>query len=417
MKKTELLLPAGSPEALQTAFLYGADAVYAGLPSLSLRAQQGFDVETIEQAIKQAHEKNKKIYLTLNLFSKNSDVKNLSKFADTVQRLNPDGLIVSDPGVFMFMKEHVPQVALHVSTQANVGSALTVKFWQSLGAKVCVLSRETSFREICEIKQQIPDMKIEMFVHGAMCMSYSGRCLLSSFMTGRSANRGQCAHACRWKYKLYLEEEQRPGVFLPIEEDPRGTYILNSKDLCLMPKLDLILKSGIDLLKIEGRNKTPYYVAQTARAYRKAIDDWFDDPENWRFEKYQAELDTLQNRGYTTGFFDGIPKASAQNYETVQSISAWRNAAVISAWTEEGAQAVIYQKIEPGDVLSFLSPRRFEPIDVIVPKVIDGFSKKEVTVLSPGRIGQSIFIPKSFFGAFGPTELPVFTVARAKAKN
>ena len=417
MKKTELLLPAGSPEAMQTAFLYGADAVYAGLPSLSLRANQGFDVDTIEQAIRQAHEKNKKIYLTLNLFSRNDDVAKLADFADTVNRLNPDGLIVSDPGVFMFMKEHCPLTPLHVSTQANVGSYLTVDFWRSLGAKVCVLSRETSFREICEIKQKIPDMKIEMFVHGAMCMSYSGRCLLSAFMTGRSANRGKCAHACRWKYKLYLEEEQRPGEFLPIEEDHRGTYIMNSKDLCLMPKLDLILKAGIDLLKIEGRNKTPYYVAQTARAYRKAIDDWFDDPQSWRFEKYQEQLDTLQNRGYTTGFFDGLPDGSAQNYETVQSLSDWRNAGVISSWTDEGADVIIYQKVETGDVLSFLSPYGFDPVDVVVSKVIDGFSKKEVPVLSPGRIGQSIFIPNAFLGRNAREKLPVFSVARAKAKR
>ncbi len=417
MKKPELLLPAGSPEALQTAFLYGADAVYAGLPSLSLRANQGFTVDTVEQAIRQAHEKNKKIYLTLNLFSKNDDVDKLAGFADAVNRLRPDGLIVSDPGVFMFMKEHAPQTPLHVSTQANVGSALTVKFWQSLGAKVCVLSRETSFEEICEIKRQVPDMKIEMFVHGAMCMSYSGRCLLSAFMTGRSANRGKCAHACRWKYKLYLEEEQRPGEFLPIEEDCRGTYIMNSKDLCLMPKLDLILNAGIDLLKIEGRNKTPYYVAQTARAYRKAIDDWFDNPEQWRFEPYQAELDTLQNRGYTTGFFDGVPDGSAQNYETVQSLSDWRNAGMIAQWTDEGADVIIYQKIEQGDTLSFLPPASFAPVDVVVSKVIDGFSKKEATVLSPGRVGQSIFIPKSFFGKIGSADLPVFSVARAKPKR
>lgn len=184
-----------------------------------------------------------------------------------------------------------------------------------------------------------------------------------------------------------------------------------------MPKLDLILNAGIDLLKIEGRNKTPYYVAQTARAYRKAIDDWFDNPGEWRFEPYQAELDTLQNRGYTTGFFDGVPGGSAQNYETVQSLSDWRNAGVIAQWTDEGAEVIIYQKIEQGDTLSFLPPSSFSPVDAVVSKVIDGFSKKEVSALSPGRVGQSIFVPRSFFGTYGPAELPVFTVARAKAKR
>jgi len=236
-------------------------------------------------------------------------------------------------------------------------------------------------------------------------------------MTGRSANRGKCAHACRWKYKLYLEEEQRPGEFLPIGEDDRGTYILNSKDLCLMPYLNKILEAGIDLLKIEGRNKTPYYVAQTARAYRHAIDDWFENPDEWRFEKYQTELDTLQNRGYTTAFFNGVPDAAAQNYETTQSLGKWRNAGVISSWTEQGAELIIYQKIEAGDVLYFLPPDRFESVPVALPRIIDGFTKKEVSVLSPGRIGQSIFIPKTFFKNLTPENLPVFTVARAKLKS
>lgn len=417
MKKPELLLPAGTPEAMKTAFLYGADAVYAGLPSLSLRAGNGFDMNSLMQAIEQAHEQGKKVYLTLNLFSRNADVERLAEFAQSVKRLRPDGLIISDPGVFMFMKENVPEIPLHVSTQANVGSWLTVDFWRSLGAKVCVLSRETPFEDICEIKRKVPDVKIEMFVHGAMCMSYSGRCLLSSFMTGRSANRGKCAHACRWKYKLYMEEEQRPGVFLPIEEDDRGTYILNSKDLCLMPHLDKILNAGIDLLKIEGRNKTPYYVAQTARAYRHAIDDWFDNPDGWDFKKYQAELDTLQNRGYTTAFFNGTPDEAAQNYETTQSTGEWRNAGVVSAWTNEGVEVIIYQKVETGDTLYFLPPEGFESVPVVLTEIINGFTKKKVSVLSPGRIGQSIFIPKAFLGELNPENLPVFTVARAKLKS
>lgn len=418
VKKTELLLPAGTPEALKTAFLYGADAVYAGLPSLSLRAQSGFTEETLTEAINEAHRLGKKIYLTLNLFSKNSDVEKLDDFASLIGRLNPDGLIISDPGVFMYMKEKLPQIPLHVSTQANVGSWLTVKFWQDLGAKVCVLSRETSFLEIEEIKKRCPDIRIEMFVHGAMCMSFSGRCLLSAFMTGRSANRGQCAHACRWGYKLYMEEVQRPGEFLPIEEDERGTYIMNSRDLCLMPKLDRILGAGIDMLKIEGRNKTPYYVAQTARAYRRAIDDWYAHPETWTAEPYMAELETLQNRGYTLGFFDGISAdPDMQNYETVQSESNWRNAGVIREWREDGAELVIYQKLVPGDVLSFLAPFQRETIEINLPFIIDSFSKKQVEAISPGKVGQAIIIPREFFGAIPEEKLPVLTVARILRKN
>ncbi len=414
MKKAELLLPAGSLESMHTAFLYGADAVYAGLPSLSLRASEGFSVETLSLAIKEAHEKGKKIYLTLNLFSKNEDVENLKSFAEMINTLKPDGLIVSDAGVFMFMKEHCPNTPLHISTQANVGSWLSVDFWKNLGAKVCVLSRETSFKEIAEIKKKCPDIKIEMFVHGAMCLSYSGRCLLSSFMVQRSANRGKCAHACRWKYKVYLEEELRPGEFLALEEDNRGSYIMNSKDLCLMPYLDEILNAGIDMLKVEGRNKTPYYVAQTTRAYRKAIDDWYEDKENWRYESYQKELDTLQNRGYTKGFFYGVADNTAQNYQTVQSQSDWRNAGVISKWTDEGAYFTIYQKIIPETKLCFLSPFQYEPIELVLTTLYDGFSKKEKEALSPGRIGQSLFIPHEMLNGLNEALLPVYTVARMK---
>lgn len=417
MKKPELLLPAGSLESLKTAFLYGADAVYAGLPSLSLRAQEGFTPETLAEAIAGAHECRKKIYLTLNLFSKNDDVEKLEEFAALIGQLAPDGLIVSDPGVFMFMKERLVQIPLHISTQANVGSWLTVKFWQDMGAKVCVLSRETSFDEIKEIKRRCPDMKIEMFVHGAMCMSYSGRCLLSAFMTGRSANRGKCAHACRWKYKFYLEEEQRPGDFLPVFEDDRGTYIMNSRDLCLMPELDRILSAGIDMLKIEGRNKTPYYVAQTARAYRKAIDDWFENPGSWTPDPYMAELETLQNRGYTQGFFDGVSAPEMQNYETTQSESGWRNAGAVRGWSGDGAELVIYQKLSAGDTLYFLAPGRREPVEVRLTQLIDAFSKKPVETLSPGRKDQAIFIPRACFGSFGEYELPVLTVARIPHKS
>lgn len=416
-QKPELLLPAGSIESLETAFLYGADAVYAGVPALSLRAGCGLTADALENAIERAHAAGKKIYLTLNLFSKNADVGRLDEFAKTVNRLRPDGLIVSDPGVFVFMREHAARTPLHVSTQANVGSWLTAKFWRDLGAKVCVLSRETTFADICEIKRRLPDLKIEMFVHGAMCMSYSGRCLLSAFMAGRSANRGECAHACRWKYKLYLQEEQRPDEFMLVQEDDRGTYILNSRDLCLMPKLDSILKAGIDLLKIEGRNKTPYYVAQTARAYRRAIDDWFDDPESWRFEKYQAELDTLQNRGYTTGFFESTPDGSAQNYVSTRSDGDWRNAAVIRRWTPDGAEVEVFQKIERGDVLSFLPPDGNGTIDVAVRRVIDGLKNQEVAAVSPGRPHQTVFIENGAFGNVDRARLPVLTVARAPAKR
>lgn len=410
-RKPELLLPAGSLDALQTALLYGADAVYAGLPELSLRASNGFTVESMARAIAQTHAAGKKIYLTLNLFSKNADIPKLADFAKTVRELKPDGLIVSDAGVFAFMRENAPEIPLHVSTQANVSSWLTVDFWKKMGAKACVLSRETTFDEICEIKRKIPDVRLEMFVHGAMCMSYSGRCLLSSYMTGRSANQGRCAQSCRWEYDVFLREKKRPDALIKVEQDERGTYFMNSKDLCLMPKLDKILKAQIDLLKIEGRNKTPYYVAVAARAYRRAIDDWFADPENWSPDKYQKMLDTLQNRGYCTGFFDGWSDDMTNTLST-QSVSDMRNAGVIRAWEKDGAVVELYHKVQTGSELIFLPPRSANDVRVTLSQVIDGFTKKQVAALSAGKKGQTLFVPLSFFKGAPQSDLPVSSVVQ-----
>lgn len=302
-KKSELLMPAGNLQKLRMAVLYGADAVYLGTPDMSLRTKSDFTLEDVVEGIEFAHAHGKKVYLTLNLFSHNKDIDKLPHYVETVKKVQPDGLIVADPGVFMFVKEHAPELELHVSTQANVCSWQSVKFWQDQGAKLCVLGREVSYEELAEIRDKCPDIKLEAFVHGTMCMTYSGRCLLSNFMAERGANQGACANSCRWAYKVHLrlndgtikeleineenqglfewvlEEGYRPGELMPIEEDARGSYILNSKDLCIMPKLEDYLKIGIDSLKVEGRGKSPYYVATVARAYRMAIDDWYADPE------------------------------------------------------------------------------------------------------------------------------------------
>jgi putative protease len=251
------------------------------------------------EGINFAHQHNKKVYLTLNLFSHNKDIEKLPEFINTVKQVKPDGLIISDPGVFSFVKQNAPELELHISTQANVCSWLTVDFWQQQGAKLVVLAREVSFAEMAEIRQKCPNIKLETFIHGSMCMTYSGRCLLSNFMAERGANQGSCAHSCRWGYKLkiklkdnteheieinehnkdlfdfFLEEEIRPGALMPFEEDMAGSYILNSKDLCLLPKLDEYIKLGLDSFKVEGRNKTEFYVGSVARVYRAAIDDYF----------------------------------------------------------------------------------------------------------------------------------------------
>ncbi|MDR3071785.1 MAG: U32 family peptidase C-terminal domain-containing protein [Endomicrobium sp.] len=397
MKKPELLLPAGSFSRLKTAFLYGADAVYAGIPEMSLRAKSRFSLEEMEDGVSFAHDIGKKVYLTLNLFSHNKDTSLLENFAKTIKILDPDGIIISDPGIFQYIKNEIPQIPIHISTQANVCSWLTVDFWKKLGASLCVLGREVSFEEVKEIRKKCNDIRLEIFIHGAMCISYSGRCLMSAFMASRSANQGACAHSCRWKYKskLLLEEEQRPGEYFEMEEDNNGSYILNSKDLCLMPKLNKLMDIGIDSFKIEGRNKSEYYVAQTARVYRRAIDDYFDNSQDWNSDKYMKELVILQNRGYTLGFFDGIPGQEAQGYTDTASKSDWRNAGVIRDNANGMLTIELRHKLKKGDEIEILSPFRFEPVKIILNEIYNKDNDKLVKELAPGKTNQSVKIPIS----------------------
>jgi len=419
MKKAELLLPAGSVSRMKTAVLYGADAVYAGVPDLSLRANSEFDLQTLAGGIKYVHDMGKKVYLTLNLFTHNADIPKLPVFLNTVRDLSPDGVIVSDAGVFDFMRQNAPEIPLHISTQANVCSWLTVDFWQKQGAKLCVLGREVGFDELTEIREKCPNIKLEMFIHGAMCMSYSGRCLLSSFMASRSANKGLCAHSCRWKYKTYyLEEEKRPNEFFPVYEDDKGTYIMNSKDLCLMPRLPQILSLGIDSLKVEGRHKSDYYVAMTARVYRKAIDAWYENPNDWHFEPFMDELDTMQSRGYTLGFFDGMPEAKDFNYTSTSSTVSGSKicVAMVREHKADGVVLEVKNKINKGDTIEILSPLQFEPISVKVDKMADFVNGKELETVSAGTKNQAIIIPYDCFSGMSVNEVqslfPALTMAR-----
>lgn len=380
VRRSELLMPAGSLERLKIAILYGADAVYLGTPDMSLRTKSAFTLEEVVEGVKFAHAHGKRVYLTLNLFIHNKDIGKLPEYLDTVRTVKPDGLIVADPGVFNFVKEHAPELEIHISTQANVCSWLSVDFWRRQGASLCVLAREVSYEEMREIREKCPDIKLEAFVHGAMCMTYSGRCLLSNFMAERGANQGNCANSCRWKYKLhmrlkdgtrkeiplseenlelfdfFLEEGYRPGELLPFEEDERGAYILNSKDLCLMPRLDDFLRIGIDSLKVEGRNKSPYYVAVVAKAYRKAIDDWYVNAEDWDSRLYMRMLETIPNRGYTLAFHDGRLTNYAHNYDETRTLSEWEFAAIVTAVNDDSFVIQPKNKIVPGDVLEFISP-------------------------------------------------------------
>ena len=316
--KPELLIPASSLEVLKTAVIYGADAVYIGGEAFGLRAKaKNFSMEDMKAGIAFAHERGVKVYVTANILAHNEDLAGVRRYFEELKEIGPDALIISDPGVFMIAKEVVPEIERHVSTQANNTNYGTYRFWHELGAKRVVSARELSLKELREIRANIPDeLEIETFIHGAMCISYSGRCLLSNYLAGRDANRGACTHPCRWKYAVM--EETRPGEYLPVYENERGTFIFNSKDLCMIEHMDDILTSGIDSLKIEGRMKTALYVATVARTYRKAIDDWFVSKEQYEanMEWYKAEIGKCTTRPFTTGFFYGKPGSDTQIYDS-----------------------------------------------------------------------------------------------------
>ena len=313
IKKPELLAPAGNLEKMKMAVLYGADAVYLGGKAFGLRAFGGnFTYEELKEAVDFAHARGKKVYVTVNIFPHNSDMEKLPKYLRYLQEINVDALLVADLGVFMLCRKLIPNMELHISTQANNTNWATVNAWKELGAKRVVLAREMSLKEIREIREKC-DVDLEMFMHGAMCISYSGRCLLSNYFTGRDSNRGSCAQSCRWKYALV--EETRPGKYFPIEEDERGTYIMNSKDMCLMPHIKDVIESGVDSLKIEGRMKSVHYAASVTKAYRLAIDSYFADPENFTVkQEWMDELEKVSHRAYTTGFYYHQPDADDQIY-------------------------------------------------------------------------------------------------------
>lgn len=316
MRKTELLMPAGSLDVLKTAVIYGADAVYIGGEAFGLRAKaHNFSLEEMKEGVRFAHGRGVKVYVTANILAHNQDLSGVEEYFEELRAVGPDALIISDPGVFAAARRVLPETEVHISTQANNTNYGTYLFWHGLGARRVVSARELSLEEIREIRSRIPeDMEIETFIHGAMCISYSGRCLLSNFLTGRDANQGACTHPCRWKYALM--EETRPGEYMPVYENDRGTFIFNSKDLCMVEHIPELLEAGIDSFKVEGRMKTALYVATVARAYRKAIDDYRQGPEIYRknLEWYKEEIGKCTNREFTTGFFFGKPDREAHIY-------------------------------------------------------------------------------------------------------
>lgn len=441
MHKAELLLPAGSLVKLKTAIMYGADAVYAGTPDMSLRTQSKFSLEDLQEGIDFVHQHGKKIYLTLNLYIHNEEAEKLPQFVETLRRLKPDGVLVADPGVFYYLKEHAPELNRFVSTQANVCSGQTVKFWQAMGAKLCVLGREVTFQEMAQIRRQCPDILLETFIHGAMCMSYSGRCLISNYLADRSANKGKCAHCCRWHYKLHLrlkdgtvkeieineknkdafefllEEDFRPGEFYEVVEDEHGGYLLNSKDMCLMPRLDQILNIGMDSLKVEGRNKTEYYAGTVARAYRQAIDDYYKDPQSWDYHKYMDDLYTLQNRGYCLGFHDGKLTNISQNYEYTRTLGEWLFAGSIIEWQGDDAVFEVRNYINNGEFIDFLIPGTMENLRLVLTEFEDAETGEKTERVSAGQ-GKKIRIkPHQWPMAVDKVKhrLPQYTIARKPA--
>ena len=359
MKRPEILAPASSLEVLKTAVYYGADAIYIGGEMYGLRAKaKNFPMEDMKAGIEFAHKHGKKVYVTANITAHDRDLDGVEKYFQELKQIKPDALIISDPGVFTIARQVCPEIDIHVSTQANNVNYMTFRFWQKQGATRVVTARELSLQEIKDIDEHIPeDLEIETFVHGAMCISYSGRCLLSHYFTGRDANLGACTHPCRWKY--HIVEQTRPGEYLPIEENERGTYIFNSKDLCMIEHIPELIEAGVDSFKIEGRMKTALYVAVVTRTYRQAVDDYLENPDKYysRMEYYKEEISKCTYRQFTTGFFFGPTTHETQIYDNNTYVQEFVYLGRIDHVNDDG-KAVFYQKnkFSVGDTIELMMP-------------------------------------------------------------
>lgn len=359
MKKPELLIPASSLEVLKTAVMFGADAVYIGGDAFGLRAKaKNFSPEEMKEGIEFAHAHGVNVHVTVNILAHNYDLDGVEKYLYELKDLEPDALIIADPGIFMKARRICPEIDIHVSTQANNTNYETYNFWHDLGAKRVVAARELSLNEIKEITSKIPDdLEMECFIHGAMCISYSGRCLLSNYFTGRDANKGACTHPCRWKYAVV--EEKRPGEYLPVYENDRGTYIFNSKDLCMIEHIPELVDAGVDSCKIEGRMKTALYVATVARTYRKAIDDYFESEEKYRANMpwYLDQISRCTYRQFTTGFYFGKPSEEAQIYDNNTYVNEYIYLGIVDELDNRGyAKFEQRNKFSVGDVIEIMKP-------------------------------------------------------------
>ena len=391
MKKPELLAPAGSFNKAKIAFLYGADAVYAGTSSLSLRTRAEMEEDDLVKTIKYAHSIEKKVYVAINIYAWDNMYDEVRKQVRILNELKVDGIIVADGGVVDIIKEEAPDIDIHISTQANIVSYHTANFWHSNGAKRVILARELNKNQIKDIINNTPmRLETEIFIHGAICFGYSGRCFLSDFLASRSANLGDCAQSCRWSYNLYAEETNNPGNLMPIEHDEKGTYIFSSKDLCLIKEIPEIIEMGVDSLKIEGRLKTEYYLATVVNAYRNAIDDYMKDPNNYDYTKYLNELEKVKTRGLTTFYFNDRNNKDFQEYEGKQYNPNYEFGGKVVEYNEDKSIVEIKNKLTVGDTLEVIIPGQIENFKFTIDKLFDPETDEEIDTVNPGRAGQTV---------------------------
>ncbi len=393
MKKVELLAPAGSYEKAKIAFLYGADAVYCGTSSLSLRTRADMENDDLEKTVKYAHSIGKKVYVTLNIFAWDDKYDEIIEMAKKLEDLKPDGIIVADGGVVDILKEYAPSVKLNISTQANIVSLHSANFWYHNGAKRMIMAREMNKEQLKYIMENKPkEMEIEIFIHGAICFAFSGRCFLSDFLSCRSANLGDCAQSCRWSYNLYAEEKNNPGEMMPIETSEYGTSIFSSKDLCLIKEIPEIIDMGVDSLKIEGRLKTEYYLASVIGTYRNAIDDYEKDPEGYDYIKYLKELEKVKTRGLTTFYFNDRNNKDIQEYGGRQYNENYEYGGKVVNYDKEKSVIEIKNKLQIGDEMEVLVPFKLEPEKFIIEKLWDYETEEEIDSISPGVKGQKVLM-------------------------
>ena len=393
MKKIELLAPAGSFEKAKTAFMYGADAIYCGTSSLSLRTRAEMDDSDLVKTIEYAHKLGKRVHVAINIFAWDESYEEIKKQAKILNDLKVDGIIVADGGVVDVVKEVAPDVDIHISTQANTVSFHSANFWYKNGAKRIILARELNKEQIKYMIENKPkDLEIEMFAHGAICFGYSGRCFLSDFLACRSANLGDCAQSCRWAYNVYVEEKNNPGNLMPVDDDKNGTYIFSSKDLCLIKEIPEIMEMELDSLKIEGRLKTEYYLATVINAYRTAIDDYFENPEQYDYKKYLNEIEKVKTRSLTTFYFNDRNNRDFQEYEGKQYNPNFEYGGKLLEYNSEKSKVEIKNKLKVGDVLEVIIPGKIESREFEIKQMWDSETEEAIESVNPGRAGQTVKI-------------------------